>query len=142
VSYTFYCALAVVLAVSASACQKASVSPTAADQRIVGEWHWASSTGGTTGKQTYTPASTGSTDTWVFNADSTYQRRTTQPGGAQATEMGTFSLGSTKSIYSGRPARALTLRGKQSQTFVIQELTSRLVLADNHYDGFGHTYER
>ena len=75
-------------------------------------------------------------------ADSTYQRRTRQAGGALLTETGTFSLGSTKSIYSGQPARALTLRGKQAQTFVVQELTSRLVLADNYYDGFGHTYER
>ena len=98
--------------------------------------------GGITGKQTHTPASTGSTDTWVLRADSTYELRTTQPGGGQTTVTGTFSLGSVKSIYSGQPARSLTLRSKQPQTFVIQELTSRLVLADNYYDGFGHTYER
>jgi hypothetical protein len=95
-----------------------------------------------TGKQTYSPASTGSTATWVFKADDTYERRISQAGGASLTETGTFSLGSTKSIYSGQPARALTLSGKQAQTFVIQERTSRLILADNRYDGFRHTYER
>jgi hypothetical protein len=125
----------------AASCQRADVAP-AADLGIVGEWHWVSSRGGLTGKQAYTPASTGSTDTWLLRADSTYQRRTTQPGGTQTTETGTFSLGSVKSIYSGQPARALVLRGKQSQTFVIQELGSRLVVADDYYDGFGHTYER
>jgi hypothetical protein len=139
---TFYPAFAVLLAVCAAGCHKADVSPNTADQGIIGEWHWASSVGGLTGKQTYTPASTGSTDTWVFRADSTYERRTSQAGGASLTVTGTFSLGSIKSIYSGQPARALTLRGKQSQTFVIQELTPRLVLADNYYDGFGHIYER
>ncbi|TVT37378.1 hypothetical protein FNT36_23540 [Hymenobacter setariae] len=139
--YTSYCALATLLAVGA-ACQKASVSPAATDQRIVGEWHWVSSMGGISGKQNHTPASTGSTDTWVLKADSTYQRRTTQPGGAQTTETGTFSLGSIKSIYTGQPARALTLRSKQPQTFVVLELTPRLVLGDNYYDGFAHTYER
>jgi hypothetical protein len=137
-----YCALAVLFAICASACQKADVAPANTDQSIVGEWHWVSSVGGLTGKQTYTPASTGSTETWVLKADSSYQRRISQPSGAQTTETGTFSLGSVKSIYSGQPARTLTLRGKQSQTFVIQELTSRLVLADNWYDGFGHMYER
>ena len=138
--YPFSYALAALLAIGASGCQKASVTP--ADQGIVGEWHWASSVGGLTGKQTYTPASTGSTDTWAFQADGTYQRHTTQASGTQLTETGTFSLGSAKSIYSGQPAQALILRGKQSQTFIIQELTTRLVLADNYYDGFGHTYER
>ncbi|MGI4823083.1 MAG: hypothetical protein ACRYFV_17885 [Janthinobacterium lividum] len=49
--------------------------PTA--QGILGEWHWVSSQGGLTGKQTYTPASTGTTTTWVFKADGTYQLHTT-----------------------------------------------------------------
>jgi hypothetical protein len=140
--YSYFCALAALLIFSISACQKSSVTPTLADQAIIGEWRWASSAGGLTGKQTYTPASTGSTDTWVFSADSTYQRHTTSSRSAQLTETGTFSLGSIKSIYSGQPARALILRGKQSQTFITQEVTARLVLADNHYDGFKHTYER
>jgi len=139
--YPSCCALAVVIAVGTASCQRANVAP-AAGQGIVGEWHWTSSIGGFTGKQTLTPASTGSAETWILRADSTYQRRTMQLGGAQVTETGTFSLGSVRSIYSGQPARALTLRGARSQTFVIQELTSRLVVADNYYDGFGHTYER
>jgi hypothetical protein len=140
--YASYCALAALLAVSTTACQKAGVEPATADQGLIGEWHWISSTGGFTGKQTNTPASTGATTTWVFKPDSTYQRVTTQAGGKPLTDTGTFSLGSVKSIYSGQLAQSLTLHGKQSQTFLIEELTTRLVLADNAYDGFGHTYER
>jgi hypothetical protein len=77
----------------------------------------------------------------VFKPDNTYQRVTTQAGGTQL-GTGTFSLGSIKSIYSGQSAQSLTLHGKQAQTFLIEELTPLLVLADNAYDGFGHTYER
>jgi hypothetical protein len=140
--YASYCALAALLAVSTTACQKAGVAPATADHGLIGEWHWVSSTGGLTGKQTSTPASTGATITWVFKPDSTYQRVTTQAGGTPLTDRGTFSLGSVKSIYSGQLAQSLTLLGKQAQTFLIEELTPRLVLADNAYDGFGHTYER
>jgi hypothetical protein len=130
------------LCLGASACQKTDATPAPADQRLMGEWHWVSSVGGLAGKPTSTPASAGSPNTWVFKADSTYQEFTTQPGGAQLTETGTFSLGSVKSIYSGQPTRALTLRGKRSQTLLIQAVTTRLVLADNSPDGFEHTYER
>lgn len=140
--YASYCALAALLAGSTTACRKADVEPATAGPGLIGEWHWVSSTGGFTGKQTYTPASTGATITWIFKPDNTYQSVTTQAGGTQLTATGTFSLGSVNSIYSGQLAQSLTLHGKQSQTFIIEELTTRLVLADNAYDGFGHTYER
>lgn len=140
--YVSYCAFAVLIAVSTTACQKSNPAPAVTDQGIIGEWHWVSSIGGITGKQTQTPASTGIATTLVFKSDSTFQRSTTQTGSTPLTETGTFSLGAIRSIYSGQPARALTLRGKQPQTFIIQELTTRLVLADNYYDGFGHTYQR
>ncbi len=140
--YASCCALAALLAVSTTACRKAGVEPAPADQGLLGAWHWVSSTGGFTGKQTYTPASTGAIITWLFKPDNTYQSVTTQVGGTQVTDTGTYSLGSVKSIYSGQSAQSLTLHGKQSQTFVIEEVSTRLVLADNAYDGFGHTYER
>jgi hypothetical protein len=140
--YASYCALAALLALSTTACQKAGVDPATADPGLSGEWHWVSSTGGFTGKQTNTPASTGATITWVFKPDNTYQRVTTPAAGTPLTETGTFSLGPVKSIYSGQSAQALTLQGKLAQTFILEELTSRLVLADNVYDGFKHTYQR
>jgi hypothetical protein len=137
-SYT----LITLLGLCASACQKTDATPERAGQSILGEWHWVSTVGGISGKQIYTPASTGSTDTWVFKSDSTYQRYTTPRGGTPVAETGTFSFGSVKSIHTGQAARALILRGKQSQTFLLEELTTRLGLSDNYYDGFGHTYER
>jgi hypothetical protein len=139
--YASYCALAALFAASATACQKASLTPSSTDQGIIGEWHWVSTVGGLTGKQTYTPASTGSTQTWVFKSDSTYQHVTIPRGGPSGTETGTFSLGSIRSIHTGEPARALLLHGKQSQVFLMEEVTTRLVLSDNYYDGFGYTYE-
>lgn len=140
--YASYCALAALIAGSATACQKASVTPASADQGIVGEWHWVSTVGGLTGRQTYNPASTGATETWVFKADSTYQHATIQWGGTPGTETGTCSLGSIRSIHTGQPARALLLRGKKPQALLLQEVTTRLALSDNSYDGFGYIYER
>ncbi len=138
-AYIFY-PLAALLLLGTTACQRTDISP--ADQGIMGEWHWVSTVGGLTGKQTYTPASTSTTETWVFNSDSTYRRVFIQQGKAATTQTGTFSLGSVKSIHTGQAARALILRGPQAQTFVVQEAASRLALSDNYYDGFGHTYER
>jgi hypothetical protein len=138
-TYTSY-TLAALLILGTTACQRTDAPP--ADQGIMGEWHWVSTVGGLTGKQTYTPASTGSTETWVFKSDSTYQHAITRQGSTSVTEMGTFSLGSVRSIHTGQAARALVLRGQQAQTFLLEEVSTRLALSDNYYDGFGHTYER
>ncbi len=138
-AHIFY-PLAALLLLGTTACRRTDATP--ADQGIMGEWHWVSTVGGLTGKQTYTPASTGSTQTWVFNSDSTYRYVYTPPSGSPVTTTGTFSVGSVKSIYTGQPSRALVLRGPQAQTFIVQELATRLILADNHYDGFTLTYER
>jgi hypothetical protein len=133
--------LAALLGLCATACQrKTDASPTT--QSLLGEWHWVATTGGFTGRQTYTPASTGTTETWVFNADSTYRHYTSRLGSPPVTETGAFSLGSVKSIHSGQAARALILRGPAGQTFVLEEVTTRLALSDNIYDGFSYTYER
>jgi hypothetical protein len=132
--------LVALLILGTTACQRTDATP--ADQGIMGEWHWVSTVGGLTGKQTYTPASTGSNETWVFKADSTYQRDITRQGGTLVKEQGTFSLGSVKSIHTGQATRALILRGQQAQTFLLEEVSTRLALSDNYYDGFGHTYER
>lgn len=133
---------AALLALGAAACQQAVVSPKGGTS-LVGEWHWVSSTGGLTGNQTYTPASTGTEEKWVFRADSTYQVYATKQGTTQLTKSGTFSLGPAPSIYTGQPARALYLGGRQARPAIIEELSStRLRLADNYPDGFGSTYER
>lgn len=133
-------AFLVLLALGAPACQPTNVSPKGGAS-LVGEWHWVSSTGGFTGKQTYTPASTGTEEKWVFGADSTYQVYATKQGATRLTESGSFSVGTAPSIYTGQPARALRLQGRQP--YIIEELGStRLGLADNSPDGFGHTYER
>lgn len=128
------------MALAATACQKTGVSPAPG---LVGEWSWVISRGGFTGNQTYTPASTGTVRQWVFRADSTFQQRETRQGAAQPAQVGTYSLGAVSSIYTGQPARSLTLRlGQQAEVYVLSELGSRLVVADNQYDGFTDTYER
>ncbi len=135
---TFY-PLAALLLLGATACRRTDVTP--ADQGIMGEWHWVSMAGGIAG-QTYTPASTGYAETLVFNLDSTYRRVSTPQSGPPVTATGTFSVGLVKSIYTGKASRMLTLRESQTQMYILEELTTRLILADNHYDGFRHTYER
>jgi hypothetical protein len=108
----------------------------------MGEWHWVSTAGGLTGRQTYTPVSTSSTETWLFKSDSTYQRDITRQSGTPVRETGTFSFGSVKSIRNGQAARALILRGQRTQTFLLETNTTHLTLSDNYYDGFEHSYER
>jgi len=127
------------LALTTPGCQKTATPPLG----LVGEWGWVSSRGGLTGKQTDTPASTGTSRQWVFRADSTFQQRETRQGVALPAQEGTYLLGVVSSIYTGRPARALTIiRLGQHQTYVLSELGSRLVVNDNYPDGFGKTYER
>ena len=141
-NHAFAFATIVLLALGASACQQEAVAPEGGTG-LVGEWHWVISQGGLTGHQTATPASTGTTQTWVFRADSTYQAFTTQQGSPQLTDSGTFSLGLAPSIYTGSSSRALRLHGQRERLYIVQELSStRLQLADNYPDGFGHTYER
>ena len=126
------------LALATPACQKAEAPP----QGLLGEWNWVESRGGLTGNQTYSPASTGTTVRWLFRADSTVLVRTTQQGVAQPTQTGTHSLGTVRSIYSGQAARTLTLRLAQPRGYVLNELSSRLVVADNNPDGYTTAYER
>jgi hypothetical protein len=73
----------------------------------------------------------------VFKADGTYQLHTTYAAGSSLVETGSFTLGTVNSIYSGQSAQALLLRGKQAQTFVVEELITRLVLAGNSQTGLG-----
>lgn len=129
--------IAAALALTTPGCQKTETPP----QGLVGEWSWVASTGGHTG-QTYTPASTGTTRRWLFRADSTFRLTETRQGVAQPVQAGTYSLGVVRSIYTGQPARALTIRLGQPQTYVLSELGDRLEVADNFYDGFADTYER
>lgn len=132
--------LAAVLALGVSACQKTTVSAPA--EGLAGEWSWVESRGGLTGNQTYTPASTGTTVRWILRADSTVQINTTRQGLAQPIQTGTYSLGMGRSIYSGQPGRLLTLRLAQPRVYLLSELGSRLVVADNNPDGYTTTYER
>ena len=135
---------------SATACQQEMVTPTptptptstATGSGIMAEWNWVSSVGSITGKQTLTPASTGTTIKWVFRADSTVQISTVSKGTAQPTQTVTYSLGVTRSIYSGQPARSLTLKHPQLEVYLLQALESQLVLKENHPDGFEVTFQR
>jgi hypothetical protein len=132
---------AAILALGAVACQKTTLAPPA--EGLVGEWNWVQSRGGFTGNQTETPASTGTSRRWAFRADSTFTQYVVQQGVAKPAQAGTYSLGVARSIYTGQPARALTIRLGQPQTYLLSGVSSsRLVLADNAYDGFGDTYER
>ncbi|MGI4872437.1 MAG: hypothetical protein ACRYFX_14815 [Janthinobacterium lividum] len=135
---SFY-AVAAFLA-SITACQQEAVTPSTTG--IIGEWNWVSCTGGFSGKENLTPATTGTTIKWLFKTDSTVQMYTTKQGVLQPTETGVFSLGTTRSIYSGQPARSLTIRRMQPEIYVIKSLGSQLVLQDNYPDGFERIFQR
>ncbi len=130
--------LAALLLLGTTACRRTDASPAI----IMGKWQWVSSVGGIAG-MTYTPASTGATETLVFQPDSTYQRVYTPQSGTAVTTTGTFSLRSVKSIHTGQVGWKLILRWPQSQRFlIVDDLSTRLVLSDDHPDGFKTTYKR
>jgi hypothetical protein len=153
------CALVALVAAGTSACSTEAPAPSdftgdpSSRNDIVGEWNWKSTDGGFSGKQHYTPASTGTATKWVFQRNGTFQQYDTTQGVTRLVETTTFSLGAKRSIYTGQPAQTLiinrhvtqsgTATGQvEPQEFIIQELDQQLIIADNYYDGFGHTYER
>ena len=149
-----FCVATALLAVSTGACTKEATAPAeVSGTEIYGEWDWVRTSGGLTGNQTYTPASTGVATRWVFKTDGTFQQYDTQQGSTRLTQSTTFTLGTAGSIHTGQPARALTINRQvpgptpnttsvQPVTYIIQGLGTQLVVSDNYADGFGSTYQR
>ena len=144
----FFYAVAALALNGIGGCKKDALA--APSNEIIGSWDWVASSGGLTGRQTHTPASTGIATTWVFKSDGTFQQYDTQQGTSRLVESTTFSLGSTHSIYTGQPTRSLTINRHADGptgtahpvTYVIQAVGERLEIADNNPDGFGYTYRR
>ena len=151
--YSLFALAGLSLLTASSGCKKNTTNDPVPVADISGEWNWVTTIGGLTGNQTYTPASTGVAIKWIFKPDSTFQQYNTRQGVAQLTESTTFSIGSTRSIYTGQIARTLRINRHvsggspntsvvQPVTYIIEELGTELRIADNYPDGFGQTYRR
>jgi hypothetical protein len=130
---------------ASSSCQKE-----AGPAELFGNWQWVSSTGGFTGKQVYTPASSNLSRTLSFSRDSLF----VQCDNGKCTGPTKFTSRLERSYITGEQTLILTLRRRlylalpdTSYTTIldryrIQEVSQTLRLIQDGPDGFTEVYYR
>lgn len=133
-----------------SSCQQQSPEPQPTSTEIFGEWHWTSDKGGFTGRQVYTPASTGDQRTYRFQRDSSFIECINN----RCTEPTKFTLRREPSRLFGNQQLILTLRRKLAlappdtgfvlslDRYVVQEISDSLRLVQEVRDGYVERYVR
>lgn len=121
-------------------------TPPAGD--IVGAWEWQRTTGGLTGREETTPASTGARVTLELYADEQYAGFRD----GQRVQEGTYALTRRESIYTQteEPYITFTPTGEGGNEplygvfsgIIAVDSTDQLTLSDNNYDGFGSRFTR
>lgn len=141
----FVCLTLGILLLGSSGCKKE-----AGPAEIFGDWQWVSSTGGFTGKQVYTPASTNSSRTLSFSRDSMF----VQCDDGQCDKPSRFTYKMGRSIFDGKQHLILTLHRKiylappdtGFQTILsrysIREISNSLRIDQESPDGFIEIYQR
>jgi hypothetical protein len=123
----------------------------AGPSEIFGDWQWVSSTGGSTGKQVFTPASTNSSRTLSFGRDSLF----VQCEKGQCSVPTKFTSRMERSYITGEQTLILTIRRRiylalpdtSFQTILdrysIQEVSKKtLRIVQDGPDGFIEVYQR
>lgn len=116
---------------------------------IFGDWQWVSHTGGFTGKQVYTPASTNSSRTLSFGRDSMF----VECINGQCTRPTKFTSRMERSFFDGEQHLILTIRLKiylappdtthtLLHRYSIREVSRTLRIAQEWPDGFVEIYQR
>lgn len=128
-----------------SSCKKA-----AGPSELFGDWQWVSSTGGITGKEVYTPASTNSSRTLSFNRDSLF----VQCDDGQCSVPTKFTSRTATSFLTGKSALILTIRRRIYlappdtgfhtiiNRYNLEELSNTLRIHQKRPDGFEEIYHR
>lgn len=122
----------------------------AGPSELFGDWQWISSTGGFTGKQVYTPASTNLSRTVSFGRDSMF----VQCDNGHCTVPTKFTSRTERSYLTGEPALILTIRRRIYlappdtgfhtilDRYSVQEISNTLRIHEDGPDGFAETYYR
>jgi hypothetical protein len=117
---------------------------------LFGEWQWVSSTGGFTGKQVYTPASTNLSRTLSFSRDSLFVQCENGP----CTVPTKFTSRMERSYITGEQTLILTIRRRVYlalpdtgfhtllDRYSIQEVSKTLRITQDGPDGFVEVYQR
>lgn len=117
---------------------------------IFGDWQWVSSTGGFTGKEVYTPASTNSSRTLSFSRDSMF----VQCDDGQCSIPTKFTSRMERSYLTGEQALILTIRRRIYlappdtgfdtiiNRYNVEEVSNALRIHQERPDGFEETYQR
>lgn len=115
----------------------ADVSP--ADRDIVGKWNWKLTSGGITGKQTYTPESAGYTKQIRFSAEGEYEELRDDTLYIAAS----YTVTRKRTIFGMHDVIVFADPKGTLHDLVIMRVTeTELGLSDPFPDGFGHTYVR
>jgi hypothetical protein len=133
-----------------SSCTKPLPEPRISSTEIFGDWEWTSDRGGITGRQVYTPASTGGKRVYRFQRDSSFvecvNNRCSTPT--------KFTLRRERSRLYGNEQLVLTLRRKYRlappdtgavvslDRYVVQDLSDSLRLVQEVHDGYVERYVR
>jgi hypothetical protein len=117
---------------------------------IFGDWQWVSSTGGFTGKQVFTPASTNVSRTLSFGRDSLF----VQCDNGKCSMPTKFTTRMERSYINGEKTLILTIRRRIYLTpsdtsfntilsrYSIQEVSKTLRITQDGPDGFIELYQR
>jgi hypothetical protein len=117
---------------------------------LLGDWQWVSSTGGITGKQVYTPASTNLSRTLSFRGDSLF----VQCDNGSCSVPTKFTSRLERSYITGEQTLILTLRRRLYfappdtgfhtllDRYSIQEVSKTLRIIQDRPDGFIEVYQR
>lgn len=140
----------IILALSTLLAGSSSCKKEPGPSEIFGDWQWVSSTGGFTGKQVYTPASTNSSRTLSFTRDSL----SVECINGKCQPPLRFSSRPERSIFDGKLQPILTIHHKLRMAppdtgyyiildrYTIREVSNSLRLDQEVYDGFGEVFQR
>jgi hypothetical protein len=120
-----------------STCKKAMQVPDPELEKIFGKWSWVRTSGGFAGK-TITPVSEGYTARFEFNSDGTYKKYKNET----LTEQKKFSFLQATSINNHQPVWVISFDGSALKMAVSFSGNDTLILNEQAYDGFSHTYIR
>ena len=132
------------LSLAGVSCQKKEDAP--APSALETEWDWVSSKGGITGGILMTPATTGTTQRYVFGPNSTFQ----QYRNGQLVQSSTYARANQVSLIfnAQRDMLSLGLSGANGTPavpvrYIVEQLTAEvLVLDEDHYDGMVITFHK
>jgi len=120
-----------------STCKKAMQVPDPELQKVFGKWQWVSTSGGFAGK-TITPASEKYNQRLEFTHDGTYKKYKND----SLVDGKNFSFSQSKSIHGLKQVWIISFDESSLKMAVLFLGPDTMILNEQVYDGFSHTYVR